>query len=80
MGTVLSWFNLYFTNIYNFVFNTMDFYVNLRGVTLDWIIVVAFIFSVMIKNILALGRVGQTFSSAKKEDRELWRSNKNVQT
>lgn len=79
MVTALSWFKVYFANIYNFVFN--DFYINRsNNVSLGWIFVVAFVFSVMIKNILSLGRVGQTYSATKKEDRELWRRNKDAQT
>lgn len=79
MVASLNWFKYYFSNIYNFVFDL--FYINKsNNVSLGWIFVVAFVFSVMIKNILSLGRVGQTYSATKSSDRELWRSNKEAQT
>ena len=62
MVASLTWFRNYFVYIYNFVFN--DFYIaQTNNVTLGWVLVVVFVFSVMIKNILALGRVGQTYST-----------------
>lgn len=79
MVTALSWFEIYFSNIYNFVFN--DFFIHRTlNVSLGWIFVVSFVFSVLIKNILSLGRVGQTYSATKSSDRQLWRDNKTAQT
>lgn len=79
MTRAFQFISYVFNKLITFVFDDALIGVG-TGATLGWIMIVVIIFSIMIKNILSLGKVGQAYYSTKKEDKELWRENKRTQT
>lgn len=72
MGTATTIFYYYFSKVFNFIFEQMTVSTN---VTVGWIFIIVIVFSIMIKNILSLGIVGQNYSFSNRRDWEYKQAN-----